>query len=87
MELDRLWPVTTTQQLIDRIAQQNTAVQSEHDATQHLAALATVQIASRAQLPNYMTMVQHFLGTLQLPMAIYMLDYYLPMLGMYLAET
>ena len=26
-------------------------------------------------------MVQHFLGTLQLPMAIYMLDYYLPMLS------
>ena len=26
-------------------------------------------------------MVQHFLGTLKLPMAIYMLDYYLPMLS------
>ena len=26
-------------------------------------------------------MVQHFLGTLQLPMAVYMLDYYLPMLS------
>ena len=26
-------------------------------------------------------MVQQFLGTLQLPMAIYMLDYYLPMLS------
>ena len=26
-------------------------------------------------------MVQHFLGTLPLPMAIYMLDYYLPMLS------
>ena len=26
-------------------------------------------------------MVQHFLGTLQLPIAIYMLDYYLPMLS------
>ena len=32
-------------------------------------------------MPNYTTMVQHFLGTLQLPMAIYMLDYYLPMLS------
>ena len=74
-------PTTTTQQLVDRIAQQNTAVQSEHDATQHLAALATVQISSRAQLPDYMTMVQHFLGKLQLPMAIHMLDYYLPMLS------
>ena len=30
----------------------------------------TVQIASRAQMPNYTTMVQHFLGTLQLPIAI-----------------
>ena len=36
---------------------------------------------SRAQMPNYTTMVQHFLGTLQLPIAIYMLDYYLPMLS------
>ena len=27
-------------------------------------------------------MVQHFLGTLHLPMAIYMLDYYLPMLSL-----
>ena len=26
-------------------------------------------------------MVQHFLGTLQLPMAVYMLDHYLPMLS------
>ena len=32
-------------------------------------------------MPNYTTMVQHFLGTLQLPIAIYMLDYYLPMLS------
>ena len=74
-------PTTTTKQLIDRIAQQNTTVQNEHDATQHLTALATVLIASRAQMPNYTTMVQHFLGTLQLPMAIYMLHYYLPMLS------
>jgi hypothetical protein len=74
-------PTTTMQQLVDKIAQQNATVRSEHDAAQHLATLATVQIASRAQLPNYITMVQHFLGTLQLPMAIYMLDYYLPMLS------
>ena len=32
-------------------------------------------------MPGYTTMVQHFLGTLQLPMAIYILDYYLPMLS------
>jgi hypothetical protein len=32
-------------------------------------------------MPSYTTMVQHFLGTLKLPMAIYMLDYYLPMLS------
>ena len=47
---------------------------------QYLATLATVHIASRAQMPTYTTMVQHFLGALQLPIAIYMLDYYLPML-------
>ena len=33
------------------------------------------------QMPNYTTMVQDFLGTLQLPIAIYVLDYYLPMLS------
>ena len=38
-------------------------------------------MAAKAQMPNYTTMVQHFLRTLQLPMAIYMLDYYLPMLN------
>ena len=74
-------PTTTTEQLVDKIAQQNAKVHNAQDATQYLATLATVQIASRAQMPNYTTMVQHFLGTLQLPMAIYMLDYYLPMLS------
>ena len=74
-------PTTTTKDLVDRIALRNTHVQDEQDATQYLATLATVHIASRAQMPTYTTMVQHFLGTLQLPMAIYMLDYYLPMLS------
>lgn len=74
-------PSTTTEQLVGKIAQHNAKVHNEQDATQYLAALATVQIASRAQMPNYTTMVQHFLGTLQLPIAIYMLDYYLPMLS------
>ena len=74
-------PTTTTKDLVDKIALRNTHVQNEQDATQYLATLATVHIASRAQMPTYKTMVQHFLGTLQLPMAIYMLDYYLPMLS------
>ena len=74
-------PTTTTKDLVDKIALRNTHVQDEQDATQYLATLATVHIASRAQMPTYTTMVQHFLGTLQLPMAIYMLDYYLPMLS------
>ena len=75
-------PTTTTKDLVDKIALRNTQVQNEQDATQYLATLATVHIASRAQMPTYTTMVQHFLGTLQLPMAIYMLDYYyLPMLS------
>ena len=74
-------PTTTNKDLVDRIALRNTHVQDEQDATQYLATLATVHIASRAQMPTYTTMVQHFLGTLQLPMAIYMLDYYLPMLS------
>ena len=68
-------PTTTTENLVDRIARQNANVQDVQHATQYLASLATVQIASRAQMPNYTTMVQHFLGTLQLPIAIYMLDY------------
>ena len=74
-------PATTTQELIAKIAQRSPQVQTEQDASEHLATLATVSIASRAKLPNYTTMVQQFLGTLQLPMAIYMLDYYLPMLS------
>ena len=64
-------PTTTTKDLVDKIALRNTHVQNERDATQYLATLATVHIASRAQMPTYKTMVQHFLGTLQLPMAIY----------------
>ena len=74
-------PTTTTKDLVDKIALRNTQVQNEQEASQYLATLATVHIASRAQMPTYTTMVQHFLGTLQLPMAIYMLDYYLPMLS------
>ena len=73
--------ITSTEQLVPKIAQRQFNVNTEQDAIQYLATLATVQIASRAQMPNYTTMVQHFLGTLQLPMAIYMLDYYLPMLS------
>ena len=69
---------TSTEQLVAKIAQRQANVNTEQDAIQYLATLATVQIASRAQMPNYTTMVQHFLGTLQLPMAIYMLHYYLP---------
>ena len=74
-------PETTTQALVSHIAMRNSQVRTEQDATQYLASLATVSIASRAKLLNYTTMVQHFLGTLQLPMAVYMLDYYLPMLS------
>ena len=72
---------TSTQQLVDKIAQRHANVRTEQEAIEYLASLATVQIASRAQMPSYTTMVQHFLGTLKLPMAIYMLDYYLPMLS------
>ena len=74
-------PETTTQALVTHIAVHNSAIQTEQEATQYLASLATVTIASRTKLLNYTTMVQHFLGTLQLPMAVYMLDYYLPMLS------
>jgi hypothetical protein len=35
-----------------------------------IATLATVRIAAKAQMPNYTTMVQGFLRTLQLPMSI-----------------
>ena len=74
-------PGTTTQDLVNQIAKQHAQVRTEQDATQCLATLATVSIASRAKMPTYTTMVQEFLGTLPLPMAIYMLDYYLPMLS------
>ena len=73
--------LATTQALVNHIAVHNLLVQTEQEATQYLASLATVTIASRAKLLTYTTMVQHFLGTLQLPMAVYMLDYYLPMLS------
>ena len=72
---------TTTQALVTHIAVHNSEVKTEQEATQYLATLATVTISSRTKLLNYTTMVQHFLGTLQLPMAVYMLDYYLPMLS------
>ena len=74
-------PETTTQALVTHIAAHNLEVKTEQEATQYLATLATVTISSRTKLLNYTTMVQHFLGTLQLPMAVYMLDYYLPMLS------
>ena len=74
-------PETTTQALVTHIAVHNSEVKTEQEATQYLASLATVTISSRTKLLNYTTMVQHFLGTLQLPMAVYMLDYYLPMLS------
>ena len=65
-------PETTTQALITHIAVHNSEVKTEQEATQYLASLATVTISSRTKLLNYTTMVQHFLGTLQLPMAVYM---------------
>ena len=74
-------PETTTQALVTHIAVHNPEVKTEQEATQYLATLATVTISTRTKLLNYTTMVQHFLGTLQLPMAVYMLDYYLPMLS------
>ena len=74
-------PTTSIAALIERIQQRQANIHTEETAVQYLAKLATVQIASRAHMPSYTTMVQHFLGTLKLPMAIYMLDYYLPMLS------
>jgi hypothetical protein len=74
-------PTTTTDQLVVKIARQKAGVHTAQDAIQYLTTLAIVQIASRAQMPHYTTMVQRFLGTLQLAMVIYMLDYYLPMLS------
>ena len=67
-------PETTTQDLITQIAKQQTQVHTEEEATQYLATLATVSIATRAKMPTYTTMVQEFLGTLPLPMAVYMLE-------------
>ena len=68
-------PETATHDLVRQISQQAPHVCTELDATQYLATLATVSIATRAKMPTYTTMVQQFLGTLQLPMAIYMLDW------------
>ena len=74
-------PTTTITELVEHIGQRHSNIHTEQAATHYLAKLATVHIASRAQMPSYTTMVQQFLGTLKLPMAIYMLDYYLPMLS------
>ena len=74
-------PDTTTRDLIARIAKQQAAIHTEQDATQYLANLATLNIATRGKMPEYTTMVQEFLSTLPLPMTVYMLDYYLPMLS------
>ena len=56
-------PETTALDLVRQISQQAPHVGTELEATQYLASLATVSIASRAKLPTYITMVQHFLGT------------------------
>ena len=74
-------PDTTTGDLIAKIATQQAEVHTEQDATHYLANLATLNIAARGKLPEYTTMVQEFLSTLPLPMTVYMLDYYLPMLS------
>ena len=74
-------PDTSMNQLVSRIARIHPSARTEQDAIHYLGTLATVRIAAKAQVPNYTTMVQHFLRTLQLPIAIYMLDYYLPMLN------
>ena len=76
-------PTTTTQALVDVIAQQAPQVSTADEATRYLATLTTINIADRAKMPNYTTMVQSFIGTLPLHMAVYMLDYYLPMLSPY----
>ena len=76
-------PTTTTQALVQVIAQQAPQVDTAEQATRYLATLTTINIADRAKMPNYTTMVQNFLGTLPLHMTIYMLDYYLPMLSPY----
>ena len=74
-------PETTTQALVSHIATRNSQVRTEQDATQYLASLATVSIASRAKLLNYTTMVQHSLAHPTAAHGCYMLDYYLPMLS------
>ena len=76
-------PTTTTQALVDVITQQAPQVSTPEEATRYLATLTTINIADRAKMPNYTTMVQNFIGTLPLHMAVYMLDYYLPMLSPY----
>ena len=76
-------PTTDTHSLLQLIAQQAPQVDTAEKATQYLAMLTTINIADRAKMPNYTTMVQNFIGTFPLHMAIYMLDYYLPMLSPY----
>ena len=70
---------TTIAELVEHIGQRHANIHTEQAAIPSHA--GHVHIASRAQMPSYTTMVQQFLGTLKLPMAIYMLDYYLPMLS------
>ena len=72
---------TTIASLISKIADVDSQIHTEQEAVHFLAGLATVRVAEEAQMPNYTTMVQRFLRTLQLPMAIYMLDYYLPQMN------
>ena len=60
-------PETTTQALGAQIAVHNAEIKTEQEATQYLAGLATVTISSRANLHNYTTMVQQFLGTYPCP--------------------
>ena len=60
-------PTTSIAALIERIQQRQANIHTE-TAVQYLAKPAT----PRAQMPSY---------TMKLPMAIYMLDYYLPMLS------
>ena len=74
-------PNTSTEGLVATIAKQQDEVHTEQDATRYLANLAIMNIATRGKLPEYTTMVQEFLSTLPLPMTVYMLDYYLPMLS------
>ena len=52
-------PSSITEKLTT-MARRQANINTEQDAVQYLATLATVQIASRAQMPSYTTMVQHF---------------------------